>query len=341
MSDPVYYAGLDVGGSTIKACLVDGKGAQVGDLVEVKSHGSEGLQATFKQLIVALDTLLKSAGSDRSSVGGVGIDVPAPCSRGVIWGQANLHPDWVGVNVQEEFAKLVHRPVVMCNDANAAAYGEWLLRPGHDGPLLLVAPGTGLGGGFVLPGGILYEGANGLAMEIGAMAVPVTEEDGSFPVPAGKGPGAVEGWVSLVALRRQLEQALAKEENKEHPLAKSDLSIIEKAFKVRDYAEDGDELALSLFARQAKILGWAMADQASELDPGLIVIGGGLAEASFRDWFLDEVRAGFKERAPEFYVRSPVPPHRTTTRFDWAVGGDGANAVGMAHMALQAGLKQS
>ena len=61
----------------------------------------------------------------------------------------------------------------MTNDGNAAAYGEWILRPGHDGPLLFVAPGTGLGGGFVLGKGQLYEGCNGLAMELGAISVPL------------------------------------------------------------------------------------------------------------------------------------------------------------------------
>jgi len=78
-----------------------------------------------------------------------------------------------------------------------------------------------------------------------------------------------------------------------------------------------------------------MGDQASELDPGLIVIGGGLAETSFRDWYMDHVRAGFEERAPAFYVNSPIPPHGVTTRFDWAVGGDYAAAIGVAHKAME------
>ena len=223
----------------------------------------------------------------------------------------------------------------MTNDGNAAAYGEWILRPGHDGPLLFVAPGTGLGGGFVLGKGQLYEGCNGLAMELGAISVPFREEDGSLPKCAGKGPGSLEAWVSLVALRRRLEIELAKEENHDHPLAKQDIPIKEKAFQLRDFCEKEDPLARHIFKQQAHILGWAMGDQASELDPGLIVIGGGLAETSFRDWYLDHVRAGFEERAPAFYVNSPIPPHGVTTRFDWAVGGDYAAAIGVAHKAME------
>jgi predicted NBD/HSP70 family sugar kinase len=80
-----------------------------------------------------------------------------------------------------------------------------------------------------------------------------------------------------------------------------------------------------------------MGDQVSEVDPGLIVIGGGLAETKgkFRDWYLDKVREGFAERAAPFYQRSPLPPHDPTTTFEWAIGGDAAAAFGVARKALE------
>ena len=335
MDESAHFAGLDIGGTTVKAALLNGIGRQIGEGVELRSHGSDGYKATFKQLHLALETICSNNSVELSTIAAVGIDVPAPSSNGVIWGQANLNEDWVGTNIRDEFSKEIHRPCYMTNDGNAAAYGEWILRPGHDGPLLFVAPGTGLGGGFVLGKGQLYEGCNGLAMELGAISVPFREEDGSLPECSGKGPGSLEAWVSLVALRRRLELELSKDENKEHPLAKSEISILEKAFQLRDYCEKEDPLARSIFEQQAHILGWAMGDQASELDPGLIVIGGGLAETNFRDWYLDHVRAGFEERAPAFYVNSPIPPHGVTTRFDWAIGGDYAAAIGVAHKAME------
>ncbi len=335
MEGSTHFVGLDIGGTTVKAALLNESGRQVGDGVEVRSHGSDGYKATFKQLRSAIDQLCSDNSIESSNITAVGIDVPAPSSDGVIWGQANLNEDWVGTNIRDEFSKEIHRPCYMTNDGNAAAYGEWILRPGHDGPLLFVAPGTGLGGGFVLGKGQLYEGCNGLAMEIGAISVPFREEDGSLPECAGKGPGSLEAWVSLVALRRRLKIELDKSENSSHPLAQEQISIEEKAFQLRDYCENEDPLARSLFQRQAHILGWAMGDQASELDPGLIVIGGGLAETGFRDWYLENVRLGFEERAPSFYVNSPIPPHGVTTRFDWAVGGDYAAAIGVAHKAME------
>ena len=121
----------------------------------------------------------------------------------------------------------------------------------------------------------------------------------------------------------------------EHPLAKADCPIEEKAFQLRDYAEKGDHLAVEIFQHQANILGYGLADMTSLLDPGLIVIGGGLAETSFRDWYMDAIEEGFNNRAAPFYKESPLPPHEETTKFEWAIGGDASAAYGVAQKALQ------
>ena len=102
-----------------------------------------------------------------------------------------------------------------------------------------------------------------------------------------------------------------------------------------DYAENGDKLAKEIFALQANVLGHGLADLASILDPGLMTIGGGLAETSFKDWFLDEVKKGFAERAMLPYQRSPLAPHAPTTLIEWAIGGDGAAAYGSARKAVE------
>ena len=70
-------------------------------------------------------------------------------------------------------------------------------------------------------------------------------------------------------------------------------------------------------------------------DPGLVVIGGGLAETSFRDDYMGWILDGFKERAWPVYLRSPIDPSKETTRFEWAIGGDGAAAIGMAYTARE------
>lgn len=330
-----YFAGLDIGGTTVKAVLVNHLADQVGPLTEVRSLVKNGYEATFSQLEIALDQLASGAGIARSSIAGIGLDVPAPSSNGVIWGRANLGEDWVGTDICGLLAARTGIPVHMTNDGNAAALGEYALRRKHLGSLLLVAPGTGLGGGFVLPGGQGFEGANGLALEVGHISVPFREEDGELPPCSCGLNGCLEAWVSLVALRRRLRLELAKPEWLQHPLNQDDTPVEEKAFKLREFAERGDPLATQIFKQQGFILGYAIADMVRTLDPGLVVIGGGLAETSFRDQFMEWIQQGFAERAWPVYRTSPLDPEKITTQFEWAVGGDAAAAIGMAYTAQE------
>jgi len=328
-----FFAGLDIGGTTIKAALVDQNAIQVGPLVEVRSLVKEGYLKTFDQLDTAIAMLSENAGISREAIAGIGLDVPAPSSNGVIWGRANLGDDWVGTDIRREYTARAGVPVFMTNDCNAAAVGEYAIRKMHMGSLLLVAPGTGLGGGFVLPGGRCYEGANGLALELGHVTVPFREDDGSLPPCSCGLTGCLEAWVSLMALRRRLALELAKPEWAGHPLNDDPLPVEEKAFKLRDLASAGDVLARQLFRQQGNILGYALGDIVRAFDPGLVVIGGGLAEADFRDEFMGWVREGFTERAWPAYIQSPIDPAQKTTLFEWATGGDGAACIGMAYTA--------
>ena len=334
-NDTSYYAGLDIGGTTVKAVLVDDMAEQAGPLAEVRSMVKDGYEATFAQLDLALDQLAAGAGIDRSAIAGIGLDVPAPSSDGVIWGRANLGEDWVGTDIRGKLSVHTGVPVFMTNDGNAAALGEHALRRKHLGSLMLIAPGTGLGGGLVLPGGRSYEGANGMALEVGHVSVPFREDDGELPICSCGLKGCTEAWVSLVALRRRLGLELAKLEWSDHPLNEGDTTIEEKAFSLREYAEKGDPLAVQIFKQQGFILGYAIADLVRVFDPGLVVIGGGLAETTFRDQYMEWITEGFTERAWPVYRRSPIDPKKITTQFEWALGGDAAAAIGMAYAAQE------
>ncbi len=327
-----FFVGFDIGGTTVKCALVDESGSLRAQ-TEVSSHVKEGLDATLRQLGIALGDLCEKIGVSRDKLAGIGLDAPAPSSEGVIWAQANLSSDWVGKDVRHtvstHFGGL---PVHMTNDGNAAAAGEYAARPEHSGSLLYVAPGTGLAGGFVLPGGRIWEGANGLALEVGHISVPQREEDGSLPECSCGRSGCLEAWVSLVALRRRIGIELAKLENASHPL--NDGSSIEaKALRLRDLAQAGEALARSLFRQQGRILGYGLADLVRLFDPGLVVIGGGLAESTFREEYLSWVLEGFRERSWPVYLQNPINPEKQTTRFEWALRGDDSAALGMAFTA--------
>jgi predicted NBD/HSP70 family sugar kinase len=334
-SNASYFAGLDIGGTTVKAVLVDAQAEQAGALVEVRSLVKDGYEATFRQLELALEQLAAGAGIERGAIAGIGLDVPAPSSDGVIWGRANLADDWVGTDIRGLLSARLGLPVFMTNDGNAAAVGEYAMRKEHTSSLMLLAPGTGLGGGLVLPGGRCYEGVNGLALEVGHVSVPFREDDGSLPPCSCGLTGCSEAWVSLMALRRRLALELAKPQWAAHPLNQTDAPIADKAFRLRDFAQHGDELAVSIFRQQGFILGYLIADLVRVFDPGLVVIGGGLAETSFRDLFMTWIEEGFADRAWSVYRFSPLDSSQATTRFEWAIGGDAAAAIGMAYAARE------
>ena len=190
-------------------------------------------------------------------------------------------------------------------------------------------------GGLVLPGGKIYAGANGLALEVGHISVPHREENGELPECSCGLKGCAEAWVSLMALRRRVSIEVAKDEWKDHPLASDEISVIEKAFQLRDYAEKDDPLAVQIFQQQGQILGYALADLVRVFDPGKVVIGGGLADTSenFRNRYMGWIQEGFIERAWPVYRNSPIEPEKVTTSFEWAAGGDFSAALGMGFVA--------
>ena len=244
------------------------------------------------------------------------MDVPAPSCDGVIWGQANLNKDWVGVNVRDAFAKSIgKKKVFMTNDGSAAAYGEFALRRRKIKGMLFCAPGTGLAGGLILENGDIYEGCNGLALEIGHVSSPF-REDGKLPKCGCGKEGCVEANVSLVALRRQLAAKLKLAKHKNHPLNKENASASRaKAFKLRDLADAGDRLALELFDHQGFVLGYALGDQAHELNPEVIVVGGGLSEAGFRETFMDSIKRGYAETRTALLPEEPAETARADHHF--------------------------
>ena len=99
-SESRCFAGLDIGGTSVKSLLVDASGNRLGAMVEVSSRVKQGYAATFDQLEKALGLLTEQAGRRRSDIAGIGLDVPAPSSGGIIRVQANLGGDWVGVNIR-------------------------------------------------------------------------------------------------------------------------------------------------------------------------------------------------------------------------------------------------
>jgi glucokinase len=298
--DGWVVAGLDCGGTTINATLLDSSDQfLVEEMAESPSCVLDGPDKAVEALARSLDVILEVTGMPLTAVRAVGLDTPGPVTAdGIISsrGATNFASiEWRGFDVRRALELRLGRPVIFNNDANAAAlYAHYR----HFGPELAaerssvsVIVGTGLGGGVVEAGQVI-RGAAGMAGELGHIWIPM---DGLLavgqPVPECNCglPGDAESIASLTAIGKNLlPYWLTRFPG--HPLADEPVQVAAKL--VRSYGERGDPLAISIFEQQAIAIGRLLTIAANFTDPHVYLLGGGVVEAAphFRDWFLERVR---------------------------------------------------
>ena len=292
--------GIDVGGTKIAGGVVDEQG-------HILATARRESPATDTDAIEhAIEDLVAELRADHEVVAvGVGAAGFVDSKRSTVLFAPNLA--WRDEPLRADLEKRIDLPVVIENDANAAAWGEFTFGAGEDvQDTLLVTVGTGVGGGIVL-NGQLHRGAFGVAAEIGHMRV----------VPDGRicgcgNRGCWEQYASGTALVRD-----TKEQARQGSLIAR--GLLDRAGGVVDdingpliteAAREGDSFAREQLASLGKWLGEGIASLTAVLDPAVVVIGGGVSEAG--DLLLDPVRAHFKANLtgrhyrPELEVRAAL-----------------------------------
>jgi glucokinase len=313
-SDRWVVAGLDSGGTTINATVLDSAGRfLVEEMAESPSRVRAGPDKAIEALALALDDVLALTATPRSAVLAVGLDTPGPVTAdGVICsvGATNFaNSEWRGFDVRRALEIRLGLPVVFNNDANAAAlYAHYQ----HFGAELAgarssvsVIVGTGLGGG-VIESGRVIRGAAGMAGELGHIWLPM---DGLLapgqPVPMCNCGlrGDAESVASLTAIEKNLLPYWLTQ-FPDHELARQPMSTAARL--VRSFGEAGDPLALKIFEQQAMAIGRLLTIAANFTDPHVYLLGGGVVEAKpeFRDWFLGRVQAHTVLREEQALVES-------------------------------------
>lgn len=263
--------GIDIGGTFTKFGIVDKNGPYLGinSFATGQYHDFDKfLEHLYKEIQVLLDTVDKDL-----NIKGIGVGAPnANYYRGTIEHAPNLN--WKGIiPFVKKFKKYFPDiPVVLTNDANAAALGEMVYGGAKKMKnFVVVTLGTGLGSAFVVDGHLVY-GHDGFAGELGHVNF---EKNGRLCQCGNK--GCLETYVSATGIKRTLFNLLrAKSE-------KSDLRKI--GFKeltsrmIYDAARKGDSIALEAFAITGRILGIILADVVAITSPETIFILGGLAKA--------------------------------------------------------------
>jgi glucokinase len=309
--------GIDVGGTKVAAGVVDEEGRILAHLRRpTPSHSPDDVEKAIADAVSEL-----RAEHDVVAVG-IGAAGFIDSDRANVLFAPNLA--WRDEPLRDDVQAMLDLPVVVENDANAAAWAEHRFGAGKGQPdLVCVTVGTGIGGGIVL-GGSLYRGRFGIGAEFGHMQL----------VPDGRRCGCGQNgcWEQYCSGRALLREA--REVADVRPgLAARLLELGHgtpegiTAPAVTSAAREGDPAALECVRIIGEALGQGLADLAAVLDPGAFVVGGGVAEAG--DLLLEPARRVFAERLTGGSHRphAPLLP---------AVLGNDAGLVGAADLARSA-----
>ncbi len=292
--------GIDVGGTKIAGGVVDDEGNVLTTARrESPATDTDAIENAIEDLVSEL------RGSHDIEGIGVGAAGFVDVKRSTVLFAPNLA--WRDEHLKRDLEARIDLPVVIENDANAAAWGEFTFGAGADvDDFMLVTVGTGVGGGIVLDGE-LHRGAFGVAAEIGHIRV----------VPGGRicgcgNRGCWEQYASGSALERDTRELAGQGSLIAKSLldrAGGDVQGITGPL-ITEAAQDGDDFAVEQLASLGRWLGEGVATLAAVLDPAVVVIGGGVSEAG--DLLLDPIRANFRSNLtgrnyrPELQIRKAV-----------------------------------
>ena len=283
-----YMCGIDLGGTKINTGIIDLNGEVISNII-IDTNAQEGQVAVIDRMIKSVYDVAASAKLEIKELAGIGIGVPGliDSKEGLVFEAANL-PGWKDVPIVELFAKEFEVPIKLENDANAAAYGEYLFGSGKGiDNFIYMTVSTGIGGGAIINGN-LYSGANSNASEIGHSII-----DFNGPKCNCGNYGCFEAFASGTALARFAKESI--DNGRISMISElSDHGKI-KAEHVFAAAKAGDELALELIDKEAFYLGIGIVNMLAFYNPERIAVGGGVS--SEWDMLSDKVLKVVEERA--------------------------------------------
>ena len=340
MTTKGVFIGTDSGATTSKTGGVWTDGSIVSDkLMQSSTNSQAGREAVIKGWTQGVVDFLAANKLTWADVHGAGLAIPGPYkSYGVLERTANLPTSFEGWDFRADYSQALATaagrqiPLVVGNDGNFGGVGEASqVRGNRKASVLMLAPGSGLGCAFIDQNGLPLDGDTLAGMEGAHMPAPLHLLGGVRPYKCGCGRdwGCVEAYTTISGLPQLLEDTLKK--FPDHELAKSTAPTKEKALSLRTRAQKGDPLAIEIFDFQARAMGLHIANLAMALDPGFVVIGGGLIDPEattpeFRERYLRLMR---EAAAPYLW-----PAQRARMKIVAASLGELSQAIGAALVAM-------
>ena len=306
--------GVDLGGTKTAAGLVDAGGTlhAVESRTTPATAGAAAILATAVGLVTMLLARARALGLEPAAVG-IGSAGVIDTREGSVVSATDSLTGWAGTPLAAHLAQHTGLPAYAVNDVHAHALGEhWLGASAGVDSSLLVAVGTGVGGSLILAGEP-HLGARAVAGHVGHLASPYAHDDGGRALPCSCGRAghveAIASGPSILNLYRRLAGEAA--------------SGAGSAREVAARAAAGDSAAVRAFTLGAAAAGQAVGGLANVLDPSVVVIGGGVAEAG--DLWWAPFRAALRAELMDPLDGLPVVP---------AALGTNAALVGAARLAF-------
>jgi glucokinase len=254
----------DIGGTKIRAAVFQAGNPKAVLVKKIRTRDKQ--QSPIERLV----SLLHDVWPVDDPVTAIVVAVPGylDINEGLVVEAPNV-PGWINIPIRDILENEFHTPVLVGNDANLAAMGEWRYGAGidHDN-LLYLTISTGIGGGAIVNGKVL-NGARGLAGEFGHITVVP-----NGPLCGCGHRGHLEAVASGTAIARYVSERIALGAN-------SSLSAIANptAADVSQAAKDGDELALQAIQMAGTYIGHTLADFMHLFNPSIVILGGGVIAA--------------------------------------------------------------
>ncbi len=317
--DPVaiHVVGVDVGATHIRVIVTD---LSARPIVELNQHHHIilGPQRTLDQVVHQVDEAVARAGLGMRSIGAVGVGVPGPVvSRLGMVQTPPIMPGWSQFPIRDTLAERWKLPVIVHNDANLGALGEWSFGAGRGASeLVYIKVGSGIGLGMILSG-VLHEGVLGTAGEIGHLTLV---ENG--PLCSCGNRGCLEALAGGNAIAAQARELVRQGTTTQLASAESIEGLTAK--DVAEAAAHGDLVAQKVYAQAGEYIGIACAGVINILNPACVVVGGGVAQAG--DLLLEPIRQQIRIRA--------LGPAVSAVRVTSASLGDRSSALGAVAAAI-------
>ena len=279
------YIGCDLGGTNLRAAIVDVENGAVLHQMSIPTLAREGHDSVMKRMVDLFLQVIQSAGMNKEQIGGIGIGVPGvlDLEKGEVLFLPNLSGTWPHVPLQATIERRTGLPTRLLNDVRSITNGEWCFGAGRGVDTLAVyAIGTGIGGGLVI-NGQLHLGIGGTAGELGHMTI-----DFNGPRCGCGNYGCLEAYASGPAIAAAGMKAVSQglttriSEFCEYDLNRITPELIAKA------AQAGDEVAKDIYEKAGYYIGIAAANICVALGPRRVIIGGGVAQAG--NLLLDPIR---------------------------------------------------